>query len=71
MTADLFEEMLREWDGRLSQQRRKVLLFLDNFAGHPSDLKLDNIQLAFFPPNTTAKSQPMDQGIIENLKRHY
>ncbi len=71
MTTELFEEILRAWDGRLSQQGRRVLLCLDNFSGHPPKLQLDNIQLVFFPPNTTANSQPMDQGIIENLKRHY
>lgn len=71
MTAELFEETLRAWDGRLGQQERRVLLCLDNFSGHPPELQLDNIQLVFFPPNTTAISQPMDQGIIENLKRHY
>ena len=29
---------------------------------------LKNIELFFLPPNTTAKSQPMGQGIIANLK---
>ena len=71
MTAKLFEDVLRAWDGLLGQQGRRVLLCLDNFSGHPSELQLDNIQLLFFPPNTTSHSQPMDQGIIENLKRHY
>ena len=71
MTAELFEEMLRAWDGRLGQQGRRVLVCLDNFSGNPPKLQLNNIQLVFFPPNTTANSQPMDQGIIENLKRHY
>lgn len=71
MTAELFEETLRAWDGRLGQQKRRVLVCLDNFSGHPPELQLNNIQLVFFPPNTTANSQPMDQGIIENLKRHY
>ena len=68
MTAKLFEDLLREWSG---QQGRRVLLCLDNFSGHPPELQLDNIQLLFFPPNTTSNSQPMDQGIIENLHRHY
>ncbi|XP_029641258.1 major centromere autoantigen B-like [Octopus sinensis] len=27
--------------------------------------------MLFFPPKTTANSQPMDQGIIQNLKHHY
>ena len=63
MTAKLFEDVLREWGCR-------VLLCLDNFSGHPPELQLDNIQLLFFPPNTTSNSQPMDQGIIKNLKHH-
>ena len=71
MTAKLFEDVLREWNGRLGQQGRRVLLCLDNFSGHPPELQLDNIQLLFFPPNTTSNSQPMDQGIIKNLKHHY
>ncbi|XP_029653905.1 tigger transposable element-derived protein 4-like [Octopus sinensis] len=71
MTAEIFEEMLQTWDGQLGQQNRKVLLCLDNFSGHPSDVHLDNIQMLFFSPNTTANSQPMDQGIIQNLKHHY
>ena len=71
MTAKLFKDLLREWNGRLGQQGRRVLLCLDNFSGHFPVLQLDNIQLLFFPPNMTSNSQPMDQGIIKNLKCHY
>jgi hypothetical protein len=71
MTAKIFENEMIEWDKQVSKQGRKVLLFLDNFAGHPDMPQLDNIKMVFFPPNTTSHSQPMDQGIIENLKRHY
>ena len=71
MRAKLFEQVLRAWNGRLGQQGCRVLLCLDNFCGHPPELQLDNVQLFFFPLNTTGNSQPMDQGIIENLKRHY
>ena len=71
MTTKLFKDVLREWNRRLGQQGRRVLLCLDNFSGHPPELQLDNIQLLFFPPNTTSNSQPMDQGIIKNLKHHY
>ena len=69
MTTELFE-MLHVWDGQLGQQGCRFLLCLDNFSGHPPELQLDNIQLVFLP-NTTANLQPMDQGIIENLKHHY
>uniref|UniRef100_A0A914C297 DDE-1 domain-containing protein n=1 Tax=Acrobeloides nanus TaxID=290746 RepID=A0A914C297_9BILA len=70
MTGDLFERWLRKWDNRLRSTNRKILLFLDNFTGHPK-VTLQNIELKFLPPNTTAASQPMDQGIIQNLKVHY
>nr|XP_039263757.1 LOW QUALITY PROTEIN: tigger transposable element-derived protein 4-like [Styela clava] len=70
MTAKLFEEVLREWNRRLGQQGRSMLLCLDTFSGHP-EIQLENIKLVFFPPNTKANSQPIDQGIIEDLKRHY
>jgi hypothetical protein len=29
------------------------------------------VRLAWFPPNTTTVSQPMDQGIIRNVKINY
>ena len=71
MTANIFEQNLRVWDKKLKNQNRKVLLCLDNFSGHPANINLENIKILFFPPNTTALSQPMDQGIIGNLKQKY
>lgn len=71
MTANIFEEWLKVWDCKLRQNRRKIILFIDNCTAHPAHLNLRNIKLKFFPPNTTAVSQPMDQGIIKNLKIHY
>jgi hypothetical protein len=32
---------------------------------------LNAIKIIFFPPNITFKLQPMDQGVIKNLKHHY
>ena len=55
----------------MRKQRRKVLLFLDNATSHPADILLKNVQLKFFPPNTTSKCQPLDQGIIQNFKVWY
>ena len=40
----------------------------------PAHLHIDGLQsvkLVFLPPNTTSRTQPMDQGIIANLKHHY
>lgn len=46
-------------------------MFIDNAPVHPPDVQLENIKLKFFPPNTTAKVQPMDQGVIRAFKAHY
>ena len=45
-------------------------MFLDNATSNP-DLKLQNINLVFLPPNTTSHCQPLDQGIIQNFKVIY
>ena len=53
----------------------KAILALDNAPSHtklsilPSEHS--NINCVFFPPNTTSLLQPMDQGVLDTLKRHY
>jgi hypothetical protein len=34
-------------------------------------LKLSNVKLAFFSPNTTSRLQPLDQGVIQTFKLKY
>jgi len=58
------------FNGRMKMQNCHVLLFLGNATCHPH-IKLSNVQLAWFSPNTTSVSQPMDQGIIQNVKVQY
>lgn len=43
---------------------------MDNCPAHPS-LHLKFIKLIFLPANTTAVLQPIDQGVIGNIKAHY
>lgn len=64
ITSELFTAWLKQ------RQKRKVAMIVDNCPAHPKvkDLKAT---LFFLPPNTTSKTQPMDQGIIQNLKIHY
>ena len=52
----------------MKKEDRKVLLFLDNAPSHPTQLKMENVKVQFFPPNTTSHCQPMDQGIIQAMK---
>uniref|UniRef100_A0A7M4FQZ8 DDE-1 domain-containing protein n=1 Tax=Crocodylus porosus TaxID=8502 RepID=A0A7M4FQZ8_CROPO len=51
----------------------KVILILDNCEAHPPETELvsGNIFTIILPTNVTSLIQPMDQGIIENLKSTY
>ncbi|CAF3211791.1 unnamed protein product [Rotaria socialis] len=55
----------------MQKQKRHIPLFLDNAPVHSPDVQLENIKLKIFPPNTTAKIQPMDQGVIRAFKVYY
>jgi hypothetical protein len=52
---------------------RKALLILDNAPSHPAtdELTDGDIKALFLPPNVTAVCQPMDQGVLEQLKKKY
>lgn len=73
MTSVLFEKWITDLDQKFANEGRKVLMFLDNCSAHPKAVqeKLKAIELKFFPPNTTSVLQPMDLGIIKNLKHYY
>lgn len=70
MTSLIFTEWLTSFNRRLTFQKRYVLLFVDNAACH-TDMQLSNIKLIYFPPNCTSVLQPLDQGIIRNVKCTY
>ena len=71
MTPSLFTEWLNAWNAELNQADRKALSLVDNCSAHPLLTDLSKITLRFLPPNTTALTQPMDMGIIKNLKTRY
>ena len=72
MTGDLFSRWLEKWNRKLALKNHHVLLVIDNYCpAHPHYLNLSNIKLMFLPPNTTAKLQPCDEGIIQSLKVYY
>ncbi|XP_070581983.1 tigger transposable element-derived protein 4-like [Ptychodera flava] len=72
MTTELFTDWLRDFDRKMRQQKRKVLMFIDNAPTHPPNaVRLTNTKLIFFPPKTTSKLQPLDQGIIAAMKKTY
>ncbi|XP_005995615.1 tigger transposable element-derived protein 6-like [Latimeria chalumnae] len=71
MTSLLFQEWLKNWDRELCVQHRCVCLLIDNCSAHLNDVDLFHIVLTFLPPNATSIMQPMDMGVIKNLKGHY
>jgi hypothetical protein len=74
MLSSLFQEWLQYFEREVAKKHggRNVLLFVDNCPCHKlTGLVLPHVNVHFFPPNTTAKIQPMDAGIIMAFKRHY
>jgi len=73
MNSEVYEDWLAKLDQRFRRQKRKILLFVDNCPAHPQilEIELKAIKIIHLPPNTTSKLQPMDMGIIKNLKFYY
>jgi hypothetical protein len=72
MTTVLFHEWLKKFDADMRNQRRQVLLLLDNAPTHAvRTIELTNVNVLFLPPNTTSHIQPMDAGIISAFKKRY
>ena len=48
-------------------------MFLDNCSAYPSEKELldGTITIKFLPPNVTAVLQPVDQEVLEPIKRVY
>lgn len=77
MTTLIYNDMLKGWDDELHRKRRsdgshrKILLVHNNFAGHRVEIDLRHITAINLAPNLTSAVQPLDQGIISNVKAHY
>lgn len=52
---------------------QEAVLVIDNAPSHPTQLMSEDgkIFVHFLPPNVTALVQPMDQGVIETMKKIY
>lgn len=70
MTTEIYQQWLQGFDQKMRLQDRRVLLLVDNASAHCDEgLELTNVVVKKLPPNTTAKIQPLDQGIIYCFKR--
>ncbi|KAF0722825.1 tigger transposable element-derived protein 6-like, partial [Aphis craccivora] len=70
MNQDLMTDWLMCFNRKMEMEYKKIILFLDNATSHPDKLNLKNKKLIFLPPNKTSICQPLDQGIIKNVKVH-
>lgn len=70
MTSDLFMCYLMNLNNKMKQQRRKILMILDDAPCHPH-LLLSNIKLLFLPLNKTSIMQPLNDGIIHATKLRF
>ena len=71
MTAELFEECVRQLDRKFSAANRKIALTIDNCTAHLHVEQHSSIELIFLPPNSTSHTQSMGQRIIRTLKAKY
>ena len=70
MTSALFMKWLERLNHKMKTEERNILLFVDRCTAHP-DVEYSNVKIKFLPPNTTAKLQPCDAGIIRAVKSTY
>ena len=73
MNSEIMNAVLSQLNKRLTKEKRKIILFIDNAPCHPPRLEgtFSNIKVVFLPKNTTSKTQPLDAGIIANWKIKY
>ena len=68
MTSVIFNNFVRKLDRKMTVSKLRITLIVDNCPSHPRIENLESIKLKFIPPNATAFTQPMDAGVIRNLK---
>ncbi len=71
MTSEIFNQWILRWDLKLQKNQQKALLIIDNCPAHKITINLTNIEIIFLPSNSTACTQPLDQGIIKAFKSRF
>ena len=71
MNSKIFNEWLSKFNIKMTCEKRKILLLLDNCPAHTPSRHYSNIELMFLPPNSSGYIQPLDQGIIASFKSYF
>lgn len=74
MNSTIMRQWLRAFYASVGTTR-SILLLLDNLRAHITGVEQEppppNVRIQFLPANSTSLYQPLDQGIIQNLKVYY
>jgi len=57
--------------GTVAERSRRVALIMDNAPSHGSEVGHPHVEFIFLLHNSTARHQPMDDGVIAAVKRGY
>ncbi|KAF7689887.1 Tigger transposable element-derived protein 6 [Cucumispora dikerogammari] len=67
LTREIFRKWLLNINDKMKLNKRKILLLIDNCHAHNINNQYSNIEIMFFPKNTTQILQPINRGIIRNF----
>ena len=71
MSAEHFEDWVRELDRKFDLAKRKITSIIDNYRVHPRVENLEWIELIFLPPDNTSHTQSMNQDVMLVSKAKY
>jgi hypothetical protein len=72
MTTPAFYEWIKVFSRHIELSGRRVCLILDNCPSHKlQEFFSPQVELCFYPPNTTSVLQSLDVGIIKVFKQYY
>ncbi|XP_053649240.2 uncharacterized protein [Cherax quadricarinatus] len=71
MTSSIFENWVLQLDEQYQNLNRNIVILVNACPAHPNIDNLRCVRLIFLPKETTSQLQPVEQGIIQNLKTIY
>lgn len=72
MNRMLFENWVHELNEKMKEEKRHILLLVDNASAHHlAATNFSNVRLEFIDPNCTSALQPMDAGVIRSFKAKF
>lgn len=71
MDSEIFEQYVLKPDMEFHRQDKKIFFIIDKYPPYTHNKNLKALGLVFLLPNTTSKTQPMDQRVMQALKSYY